>query len=343
MSMSQEEIEALMNGLDITEDENPSEEVVEDNSEETQDDTPLSMEEIENLVSEAQDVNQNNETVETNDEEFDIDSLVNEMSNSNMDTSSEDTIEDSTQEISNDELDELINSDISTSNGSLEDLANVVKEIDTKEDEPVKEEVKETKKVSTASEDDFQNWADNKINEGKIPIPAESDAKVVNQLSQVANDSEEKVSQIFDVLSSTLDSNNEIRNILTHTTEVLESQKALMETLNVKFPNVDVFGSKLEEIKSLNANIDNINNHLLNEDNDIFQAMELMQFNDINRQKIERVMSVIRKLSVYLNNLFEDEGSTQDVVVAKHIHGDNNDIVEGDDLEKLIDEFNKRV
>ena len=35
--------------------------------------------------------------------------------------------------------------------------------------------------------------------------------KVVNQLNQVANDSEEKVSQIFDVLSLTLDNNNELK------------------------------------------------------------------------------------------------------------------------------------
>jgi hypothetical protein len=79
---------------------------------------------------------------------------------------------------------------------------------------------------------------------------------------------------------------------------------------------------------------------LLNsEDSQIFQAMELMQFNDINRQKIERVMSVIRKLSLYLNNLFEDDGSSKDVAVAKHIHGDaTNDLI-GDDLDKLIAEF----
>jgi hypothetical protein len=64
-----------------------------------------------------------------------------------------------------------------------------------------------------------------------------------------------------------------------------------------------------------------------------------MQFNDINRQKIERVMSVIRKLSLYLNNLFEDSNSGKDIVVAKHIHGDNNDDLIGDDLDKLIAEF----
>ena len=75
------------------------------------------------------------------------------------------------------------------------------------------------------------------------------------------------------------------------------------------------------------------------EDSEIFQAMELMQFNDINRQKIERVMSVIRKLSSYLNNLFEDNSPQKDIAVAKHIHGDSTDDLIGDDLDKLIAEF----
>ena len=66
-----------------------------------------------------------------------------------------------------------------------------------------------------------------------------------------------------------------------------------------------------------------------------------MQFNDINRQKIERVMSVIRRLSSYLNNLFEDDAATTEIVVAKHIHGDDNDDLIGDDLDKLIAEFAK--
>ena len=71
--------------------------------------------------------------------------------------------------------------------------------------------------------------------------------------------------------------------------------------------------------------------------------MELMQFNDINRQKIERVMSVIRKLNLYLNNLFEDDGTVgKDIAVAKHIHGDENSDLIGDDLDKLIAEFSKQ-
>ena len=52
-------------------------------------------------------------------------------------------------------------------------------------------------------------------------------------------------------------------------------------------------------------------------------------------------MSVIRKLSLYLNNLFEED-APKDIPMAKHIHGDTGteDLV-GDDLDKLIAEFNK--
>ena len=50
-------------------------------------------------------------------------------------------------------------------------------------------------------------------------------------------------------------------------------------------------------------------------------------------------MSVIRKLSLYLNNLFEEPNPGKDIVVAKHIHGDNSEDLIGDDLDKLIAEF----
>lgn len=341
MSMSQEEIEALMNGLDI-------EDEVEESSDDTESET-LSMDEIENLVLESQgdeDAEIKDDSSE-DDEEFDLDSLVNEFSKDMEDD------EDSSEEISNDDIDALINSTTSSNKESLEDLASVISEIDAKdEDEDIEKLIKEEPKAIIEDDpkkpviDDsaFQSWADTKINQGIMPIPAENDAKVVNQLSQVANDSEEKVSQIFDVLSSTLDTNNDIRGILKHTNEVLEAQTNLLNTLSVKFPNVGLFASNLEQIQTLGTDISKINEHLMNEDNQIFQAMELMQFNDINRQKIERVMSVIRKLSIYLNNLFEDEHSmSKEIVTAKHIHGDDNEVVTGDDLEKLIDEFNKRV
>jgi hypothetical protein len=64
-----------------------------------------------------------------------------------------------------------------------------------------------------------------------------------------------------------------------------------------------------------------------------------MQFNDINRQKIERVMAVIKKLSQYLNGLFEDNSDKPEVQIAKHISGDGSNTVDEEDIESLIANF----
>ena len=70
--------------------------------------------------------------------------------------------------------------------------------------------------------------------------------------------------------------------------------------------------------------------------------MELMQYHDINRQKIERVMAVIKKLSSYLNGIFQDDSTRAEVQIAKHIAGDSNEVVTGDDIESLITEFSDK-
>ena len=67
--------------------------------------------------------------------------------------------------------------------------------------------------------------------------------------------------------------------------------------------------------------------------------MDLMQYHDINRQKIERVMSVIRKLSTYLNGIFEDDNDKPEVQIARHISGDSSSTVDEDDIDSLIAEF----
>jgi hypothetical protein len=314
MSMSQEEIEALMNGLDIEDDDTESEEVVET--------VKVNTKEIEELLSQTEDLKE--EINEDDEVRISLDDIANIKG---------DTF------IKNSEIESLLN-DIESSSpleefSSSQDILNDIHSVDGNE---AKEKPKSSK--FERSEDDIvKDWTSSKINEGIFPLPAEKDTKVVNQLSQVANDSEEKVSQIFDVLSLTLDNNNDIRATLKSYENFISSQVSLLVSLNNKFPNIKVFDEHLANAKNINSSINNLTNILNNEDSHIFQAMELMQFNDINRQKIERVMSVIRKLSLYLNNLFEDDGSSKDVAVAKHIHGDENNDLIGDDLDKLIAEF----
>lgn len=296
MSMSQEEIEALMNGLDIVEDKSEPEAV------EIEEPVKVDTKEIEELISQTKSIEGIEEGIRVLPNTDEIESLLKDIESTNV---SEDKKE----------IEDL------ESNMSLDNFP---------------------KHENKINEDDIvKNWTSSKINEGIIPTPAQSDTKVVSQLTQVANDSEEKVSKIFDVFSLALDNNGIIRDNFKDCEKSLSSQALLLNNLIQKFPNIKIFSEHLENINKISSSIKNLNNVLNDEDNSIFQAMELMQFNDINRQKIERVMFVIRKLSLYLNNLFEDDGDPQFTPVAKHIHGDTNNDLAGDDLDKLIEEFSK--
>ena len=297
MSMSQEDIEALMNGLDI-----PAQDSAEVVKEEPVAQEKVNTKEIEELLSQ----------VEKGEEKESIAPATEKKIN---------------------EIGELLNDiedDALTADNILENQSS----LETKEEKVVE-------KSSKSDDDIVKEWSSSKISEGVFPFPAENDTKVVSQLSQVANDSEEKVSQIFDVLSLTLDNNSEIRKSIKSYEEFILSQNKLLNSLSNKFPKIGVFQEQLEKVKNFESSIKSLKTLLDDEDMHIFQGMELMQFNDINRQKIERVMSVIRKLSSYLNNLFEDTHQ-KELPVAKHIQGDTDtDDLVGDDLDKLIAEFNK--
>ena len=197
----------------------------------------------------------------------------------------------------------------------------------------------ETKKPSPAKQDDESIGS--KIDKGIYPMPVEKEHKVVNQLNEVAEDSEEKASQIFDVLSFILDENDLLQKNTTQVLDFIDAQTKLLETLSNKFPNVDIFSQNLEKAADVKNILAEIATGIEDENNKVFEAMELMQYHDINRQKIERVMAVIRKLSLYLSGLFEDDSNKPEVQIAKHISGDSSQTVSEDDLDSLIAEFNK--
>ena len=340
MSMSQEEIEALMNGLDIADDSSDTPAPEEDNA-------TVSTEEIDELISstEIDNVVEPEPAVEVPQEVSIPEEPAAVIEESSVDSS---------EVVSNDDIDDLLKGledtapsepevDVDNFDDILSDIDGIVESTPAVEaPAPVSPSIQEVEDQSLSDRDKdeiVKDWTDSKINEGIIPLPAEKDTKVVNQLNQVANDSEEKVGQIFDVLSLGLDNNNDFRNKLSEIESFMASETKLLNSLHSKFPNISVFEEHKKKIENVNETITAIKGSMNDEDMKIFEAMELMQFNDINRQKIERVMAVIRKLSLYLNNLFEDDDSNKDIVVARHIHGDSNDDLIGDDLDSLIAEF----
>lgn len=201
--------------------------------------------------------------------------------------------------------------------------------------------VAETKPKEDSKSSSHDDEISYKIDKGIYPMPVEKEHKVVNQLSEVAEDSEAKASQIFDVLSFILDQNDVIQRNTQDIADFIDSQTKLLETLCAKFPNIEVFSENLEKAKATKNIIGEITIEVDDENNKVFEAMELMQYHDINRQKIERVMAVIRKLSLYLSGLFEDDSNKPEVQIAKHISGDSSETVTDDDLDSLIAEFNK--
>ncbi|MGB3751169.1 MAG: hypothetical protein WA945_06335 [Arcobacteraceae bacterium] len=288
MSMSQEEIEALMSGADDT----LFDEVEEETQEADEDSSPTTTDEPEEKGKSESDV------------------TVDGVTAADTDTVDSETIDEM-------DVDKI--------------LAGIDGIVD---DDEEKATASNTKSVDTEIE--------NKINNNQYPLPVSDENKVVNQLNDVADDSEEKASKIFDVLSFILDENSEIAKYNKNMAEFILQQSELLESLSKKFPNVNVFAENLtsaqaliEDSKELAAKVDG-------ENNKVFEAMELMQYHDINRQKIERVMAVIKKLSSYLNGIFEDDSDRAEVQIAKHISGDSNDIVNSDDIESLISEFSNQ-
>ena len=80
-------------------------------------------------------------------------------------------------------------------------------------------------------------------------------------------------------------------------------------------------------------------------EDEIMMAMDIMQYQDIHRQKIERVINVMRALSKYISLLFE--GSVDDknrVGSAVHIEGDEGteDLVTSEDIEAIIESLGKK-
>jgi len=291
MSMSQEEIEALMSGAESTEADETEEVSVDAQPDET---TQGVQEE------QQEDVQGDDVTAET------------EESTTNT-SESEDDI---------DNIDDML----AGIDGIVDDGSDIEEGLDTNLEQ------KETKKDQSMEE---------LIDSNQYPMPVKHENKVVNQLNEVADDSEEKASQIFDVLSFILDENNEIQNYNKNMGEFIDTQVLLLDALAKKFPNIDVFSQNLETAKTLVEDSKSLSSKIDGENNKVFEAMELMQYHDINRQKIERVMAVIRKLNSYLNGIFEDDNEKPEVQIAKHISGDSNDIVGADDIDSLIAEFSE--
>jgi hypothetical protein len=176
------------------------------------------------------------------------------------------------------------------------------------------------------------------------PPPPLKENKVVHQLDDVTKESEEKATQMFDMLEQISNEQMAAEEKMSNIADTLNSLRELMGKLSAKFPQIEAFRAESEKIEAALATHEEVMNNLGNIGMNTMSIMDMMQYQDIHRQKIERVINIMRALSNYMNKLFEGKiDDEKRVSSAKHIHGDeNNDVVGDDDIEALIAAFGKK-
>ncbi|MGD9716678.1 MAG: chemotaxis protein [Sulfuricurvum sp.] len=177
------------------------------------------------------------------------------------------------------------------------------------------------------------------------PPPPTDDNKMVHQLDDVTKESEQKATEIFDLIegisNDLADGEKQIKKV----GGILQGNIDLFETLSQKFPHVDAFKTQLEKNREAQSEADAILDMLQNGGDTIMNVMDIMQYQDIHRQKIERVINVMRALSTYMNHLFAGKiDDSKRVTSAVHLPGDTttDDVVSSDDIEALLASFGKK-
>ncbi|PHQ65220.1 MAG: chemotaxis protein [Sulfurimonas sp.] len=224
------------------------------------------------------------------------------------------------------ELDAMMNGEIDDIDGLEEGSSEEVTEEATSSDDSA-----EIGLPPGYNEDTSHQW----------PLPATDENKMVHQLDDVTKESEEKATEIFDIIEGISNDLMDKEENISNAIEVITSNIELFTTLSAKFPDVEAFKTQLEKNETAVNDINETLEVLQTSGDSIMSVMDIMQYQDIHRQKIERVINVMRALSKYMNTLFE--GKIEDdkrVSSAQHIVGDtHNDVASTDDIEALLAQF----
>jgi len=229
------------------------------------------------------------------------------------------------------ELDSLMNSDLSEAGDEFEN----------QEEEAESEESAESEEKAEFDSENYRISADAPW----PPPPPTNDHKVVHQLDEVTHDSEEKAGEIFDILEQISVVSGEIEEIGNGIRDEVEATRKVLEKLSNAFPNIEAFKKEFERNGKIQEHLNDIEEKAQSVNDRTIMAMDVMQYQDIHRQKIERVINVMRALSRYMNQLFEGQISDEKRVgSAVHLHGDDTtaNLVDEEDIEALIASFGKK-
>ena len=234
--------------------------------------------------------------------------------------------------------------------GGLDDensLSEEIVEENTIEETPVEEEInEEVLPEEESSESEEKDSAPKEAHEYRAsadmswpPPPPTDDHKMVLQLDDVTKDSELKAGEVFDKLEAINEFMMQAEENGEEAIVAIEKNIELFKVLKAKFPKVAEFGIALENNEGMKLAVESLVARAQDTEDEIMMTMDIMQYQDIHRQKIERVINVMRAVSKYMSHLFEGKiDDEKRVSSAVHIDGDENtdNVVSNDDIEALI-------
>ncbi len=185
-----------------------------------------------------------------------------------------------------------------------------------------------------------QKEIDELLKKGNVDNFNKKQEEIYNKLSNSINQNESKKNEI--------DNNKKKGKVLGQLSKVTEEAEAGTNMVMNFLDNVLTITSKMKE--KLNAHKENEDSKLFDEmldsteliENIIFNAMDAFQFQDINRQKLMKVMYTLAKLNEYLNDLLgaendEDKTFGHDIENTSLFHKDG----KKSDVDSVIEEFKK--
>lgn len=226
------------------------------------------------------------------------------------------------------ELDALMNEDI---------------DMDTLSEESPEDALEEIPDEHFNSPDDPDGYRASAVHSWPPPPPTD-DNKMVHQLDDVTKESEEKASEIFDLIEGISNDLTDSEDTVEEVNTVLNANIALFETLCEKFPHVEAFKVQLKQNQEAKAKTASLKEMMETNIDTVMNIMDIMQYQDIHRQKIEWVINVMRALSTYMNHLFSSNvDDKRRVTSAVHLPGDSTqNVVSSEDIEALLASFGQK-
>ncbi len=200
--------------------------------------------------------------------------------------------------MSQSDIDSLIEEFSKAEKGNIEDIIDEFTQ-ESSEKELLKKESEEDKQTNL--KDDGNGSGQEKIKGVRLP---ENEHRVIDKLDEINRESEEKVNKLFEYLETITDELDKTEKLIQEIKPYMEKHKEFMDFFVEHFPKT-VVKNNYEYFKNIIDITKDIENSVSVIRDSVFDAMDTLQFQDITRQKIERVISVIKALHDYLNMWFD--------------------------------------